>query len=489
MRKRLIILAVFVVLAGGLAFWFLRVSDANESKAALEAPTVAPSEPIAGETITVAAQLPTDFTRDARLQSKADGNWKTIDIDKSSDKGAVHFETKAPSKASEFRVVALEVTHSRKRYMARTTPSLTVTPTKVSSSLKVLPPIAQTEKDAGLSPVTATFSPARPEQDVRLQQSTDGNTWEDVGTAKQDETGIASFKAKVDPKAKYRAALGDSDTVTTKAGKSAYPQQVFNDGFDGSALNSSAATGWHHRYLGVLSTNMGRICSESSANSVAVSDGSLILRSLSTGKSTTACSSRMAEAYEDTKKPVGNPSGQILTNGHVSTITSANPGGFRFQYGVAAARIKFNKNQGQHGSFWMQPADKTPGTEIDIVEYFGDGYNRGGLTHVIHYKDGGTSKKIGNLKEVGDLSSMYGNDDWWKDYHVYSVEWTPTEYVFRVDGNETWRTDKGINKAPGYLILSLLTSDWELPMLPRGEDKNNQMAVDWVKVWQDPSMS
>lgn len=489
MRKRLIILSIIAVLAGGLAFWFLHVSDAEESAAALGAPTATPSEPIAGETITVAAKLPTDFTREAMLQSKAGENWKTIATDKSSDEGTVSFETTAPSKASVFRVVAPEVTRNRKLYMSRTTPALTLTPTEVLSSLTVLPAIAQTEKEAGLSPVTAAFSPARPEQDVRLQQSTDGKTWEDVGTAKQDKKGIASFKAKVDPKAEYRAALGDSDTVTTKAGKGAYPQQIFNDDFDGSALNSSAATGWHQRYLGILSSNMGRICSESSPNSVTVSDGSLILRTLSTGKSTPACSSRMAEAYNDTKKPVGSPSGQILTNGHVSTITSANPGGFRFQYGVAAARIKFAENQGQHGSFWTQPADKTPGTEIDIVEYFGDGYSDGGLTHVIHYKENGKSQKVGNLKEVGDLSSIYGNDDWWKDYHVYSVEWTPTEYVFRVDGTETWRTDKGINKAPGYLILSLLSSDWELPMLPRGDDKNNKMAVDWVKVWQDPSMS
>ena len=37
-------------------------------------------------------------------------------------------------------------------------------------------------------------------------------------------------------------------------------------------------------------------------------------------------------------------------NGHVGT-----EGAFDFKYGVAAARIKMQKLQGQHASFWSQP--------------------------------------------------------------------------------------------------------------------------------------
>ena len=49
---------------------------------------------------------------------------------------------------------------------------------------------------------------------------------------------------------------------------------------------------------------------------------------------------------------------------------------------------------------------------------------------------------------------------------MFSVEWTPTEYVFRIDGRETWRTSEGISHHPQFLILSQLTSDYELAANP-----------------------
>jgi hypothetical protein len=67
--------------------------------------------------------------------------------------------------------------------------------------------------------------------------------------------------------------------------------------------------------------------------------------------------------------------------------------------------------------------------------------------------------------------------------HVYSVEWSPDGYVFRVDGHETYRTSQGLSQTPQFLILSLLTSDWELPRL---KPPYGQMDVDWVRVWAPP---
>src|SRR5690606_31900979 len=61
-------------------------------------------------------------------------------------------------------------------------------------------------------------------------------------------------------------------------------------------------------------------------------------------------------------------------NGHIGTENK-----FSFKYGVAAARIKFPKAEGQHGAFWLQPQTrvatsvnpKLTGAEIDIIESFG----------------------------------------------------------------------------------------------------------------------
>jgi hypothetical protein len=69
---------------------------------------------------------------------------------------------------------------------------------------------------------------------------------------------------------------------------------------------------------------------------------------------------------------------------------------------------------------------------------------------------------------------------------VFSVEWTPHEYVFRIDGRETTRITSGVSHHPEFLILSMLSSDFELGRLgahplPQGLD------VDWVAAWPLPA--
>ena len=74
-------------------------------------------------------------------------------------------------------------------------------------------------------------------------------------------------------------------------------------------------------------------------------------------------------------------------------------------------------------------------------------------------------------------------DSWWSRYHVFSVRWTRTGYIFRIDGIETWRHSAHVSRQRQFLILSLLTSDWELPRLDRSTLPTS-MKVDWVRAWQ-----
>ena len=78
---------------------------------------------------------------------------------------------------------------------------------------------------------------------------------------------------------------------------------------------------------------------------------------------------------------------------------------------------------------------------------------------------------------------MNRDDAWFKRYHVFSVEWTPKAYVFRVDGVQTLRLTQGVSQVPEFLILSMLSSDWELPTLDRAT-LPNATEIDWVRVWQ-----
>jgi beta-glucanase (GH16 family) len=167
-------------------------------------------------------------------------------------------------------------------------------------------------------------------------------------------------------------------------------------------------------------------------------------------------------------------------NGHVGTVDS-----FSFRYGVAAARVKFQRPQGMHGSAWMNTSGEPEGNravEIDAVEFFGKGYNKGGLAQFLHYK----GRKIGGLQpRANDV--LKGRDNWWKKYHVFSVEWTPTAYSFRIDGIETYRTTKAVSDKQVIAILSLLSSDWELDKMSKSG--KGSMKVDWFRVWQDQSIA
>jgi beta-glucanase (GH16 family) len=182
-------------------------------------------------------------------------------------------------------------------------------------------------------------------------------------------------------------------------------------------------------------------------------------------------------------KPIGTFAYRL--NGHLMT------NGQYFKYGVLAARIKFQQRQGQHGSLWMQPAisesstdSAQGGAEIDVVEWFGDKVKNGGLASFIYkLTQDGPQKVGGQLDDPGQYLAAQ-DDSWFKRYHVFSLEWTPTEYIFRIDGQETWRTSEGISHQPEFPILSLLSSDYELSHLGGEKNLPQTMQVDWVRFWQ-----
>ena len=78
------------------------------------------------------------------------------------------------------------------------------------------------------------------------------------------------------------------------------------------------------------------------------------------------------------------------------------------------------------------------------------------------------------------------SDRWWTGYHVFSVEWTPREYVFRIDGQETARIGSGVSHHPEFLILSMLSSDFELDLID-DEALPQHLDVDWVAAWYSPT--
>ena len=340
-----------------------------------------------------------------------------------------------------------------------------------SASLTVSPGIAQNgsrvaSANSALVVGAATFRPAKAGRLVTVQRRLGASgTWTTVTKGREAANGVYRFKAaraSGGTPYTYRVVAartsGLARVVTDEVSSEAWELQ-FDEPFSGTRLDQNK---WSYRNLGIRQGS--RLRSQSSTRAVHVSSGALKL--------------------EVRRHPTRRNN---YLNGTIGTS-----GKFSYTYGYAAARMKFAKGRGQHGAFWMQPQVQasrygTPaktGAEIDVAEFFGKGYSDGGLAHFLYsYPRKGTTTKHGDVFRRASTALAGKSDTWWSRYHVFSVQWTPSGYVFRIDGTETWRSSKAVSKQPEYLILSQLTSDWELKYLDRSTLPTS-LKVDWVRVWQ-----
>ena len=210
------------------------------------------------------------------------------------------------------------------------------------------------------------------------------------------------------------------------------------------------------------------------------SAGALQLSALADPDATKPC-----YTYDEHGNPLGTYPHRYRINGHVSTQYSAD---FLLRRRRRADEVPAGPRLAR---VVLAPAARAPhatarrpwGAEIDVVEWYGADDRRGGLTSTVYRPTpDGAKEQIGGRFPDTDSFLASRSDRWWRNYHVFSVEWTPTEYVFRIDGRETWRTSEGISHHPQFLILSQLTSDYELAANPEAAPQHTY--VDWVQFWQ-----
>ena len=155
-------------------------------------------------------------------------------------------------------------------------------------------------------------------------------------------------------------------------------------------------------------------------------------------------------------------------------------GKFETAFGYFECRVKLQTQIGHWSAFWLQSPTLgesigdpgKAGAEIDIFEYL---RNRGDkIQHTLHWDGYGKSHK--SAQKIADVPGL--SHGW----HTVGFLWTPTHYVFYVDGKETWRTNKGVSHRPQYIILSLEVGKWagdiskaELP---------DHFYVDYVRVYK-----
>lgn len=180
-------------------------------------------------------------------------------------------------------------------------------------------------------------------------------------------------------------------------------------------------------------------------------------------------------------------------NGTYASARLKTQGKASWTYGKIAARIRLPQGKGIWPAFWMLgDSIATVGWprcgEIDIMEMVGGGENFDDTYHgTLHWEANGNHASYGPVhSELPDLQIF--NDD----YHVFEIEWTQTDIIWRLDGAETGRAS--INTAlwptmtefhDKFFILLNVAVGGNWPGSPNAATVFPQtMRVDWVRVYQ-----
>lgn len=179
-----------------------------------------------------------------------------------------------------------------------------------------------------------------------------------------------------------------------------------------------------------------------------------------------------------------------------------------FTYGYFEVRCKAPAAEGIWSAFWMQSENMRgvtdggkSGAEIDIMEspYYNDPKMpaekyRNTTMHTIHVDGYGEEHSSRISKQYAVQNDMYN------EFNTYGLLWTEDEYIFYINGQETWRTKWGVSQVPEYLWLSVEIAgetDSANPANPdnrftfSGDIRNNpegafptDFVVDYVRVYQ-----
>ncbi|WP_374458093.1 family 16 glycosylhydrolase [Nocardioides sp.] len=350
----------------------------------------------------------------------------------------------------------------------------------VTATLASLPPIVQ----PGTSPaapsdngtLVATFEPARPGEKVVLEKKVRGD-WKVVATATEDAWGSAAFAPGAGT---YRASsTSGGRTWTSGSVTTTRWTPEFEDTFSGTTLDPAV---WNDQKREHESVYAPRTCARVDPSARRVGGGVLQLGvALDPARLGQPCS------WTSTRASGTSP---YLLNSQVATEYTR-----FFQHGIVAARIKPQRAKGMHSGFWLLPSgtkytDGVPamGTEIDVMEFFGEtGRGTESIGSHVHYYEANWQKvSHGDFFRSTRNALTSSRRNWWDEFHVFSVEWTPTEYIFRVDGREYYRETQAVSQSMQYLVLSNLTSDYELNELTSGE-LGDTAQVDWVRVFDATS--
>ncbi|MEU8485937.1 glycoside hydrolase family 16 protein [Streptomyces sp. NPDC048641] len=159
-------------------------------------------------------------------------------------------------------------------------------------------------------------------------------------------------------------------------------------------------------------------------------------------------------------------------------------GKFDFTYGTVEWRAQLPPTDDHFGALWLMASGGTSGVdgtardggEYDVIESTqkADAYG-----NTIHYDGYGADHKASsaNISAPGLHSG----------YHTYTVEWKPTQIIYRYDGTvvRTINDPNLISQVPMFPVISHEAAEWaDGSIYDAPLDYRSNMYVDYIRVWQ-----
>jgi len=157
-------------------------------------------------------------------------------------------------------------------------------------------------------------------------------------------------------------------------------------------------------------------------------------------------------------------------------------------YGKIESRIRFAKGSGVVSSLVLiyTPWPASDWNELD-VEFLGRYTDRAQTNVLVYTGPPQTPPVAQSVTPTNDEQLMTLSFDPTADFHVYAMEWTPTQARFLVDGEpkRTWSTHIDLLKLPQNILLTIWASNaagWAGPIdtstAPTSAD------YDWIRVYE-----
>ena len=180
---------------------------------------------------------------------------------------------------------------------------------------------------------------------------------------------------------------------------------------------------------------------------------------------------------------------RLESNGRYTSSKLTTQGKQSFRFGRIEARIKVPEGRGLWPAFWLLGENITevdwPGCgEIDIMEVIGH------APEVVHSSAHYTNSEN---KVESNTKSLTATENLSDDYHIYRLDWTPTEMIYSLDGIEVNQVaieeDMKEFLRPHYLIFNVAVGgNW-----PGDPDQTTsfpqRMLIDWVRVYSKDGLN